>query len=473
MKARRTYTCNACGAMTPRWQGQCPQCQAWNTLEERLEPARPTGKRRSSPGLFPASAASGAQVLEAVDFTTQHHFSSGIPPLDALLGAGLVRGGTLLMAGEPGVGKSTLLLQVAGAVAATGKRVLYASGEEGLAQLKLRAERLGCLSPCLLAMSTASAEEVWQAAEQQSDLALLILDSVQTVVSSQADGLPGSVAQVRAVAAEGIDMARRTGACLLFVGHVTKEGQIAGPKLLEHMVDAVLSLEGDRTHYYRLLRVLKNRFGPSLDVAVFTMQGQGLAPVEDPAALFLESREAGLSGTAIAMALDGQRTFALEAQALVTQSWLSNPRRTALGLDGNRLHLLLAVLEKHLGISFGQHDVYAKVGGGFKLHDPGFDLALCAAILSSYYEQPLPEQAVFFGEVDLNGRVRPVAGHGMRVSQAARLGLTPMLTAPGGTAAGDTTSGKTKPGVPTGKGVPTLSALQERLFGRSRKGQSV
>ncbi|GAB7080310.1 DNA repair protein RadA [Megalodesulfovibrio paquesii] len=449
MKPRRVYVCASCGSVSPRWQGQCPRCEAWNTMEERLETPAPSGGRRAAAVGSPGTAGR-PQALAAVDFSSQQHFSAGMPVLDALLGQGLVGGSTLLMAGEPGVGKSTLLLQVAGAVARSGRTVLYASGEEGLPQLKRRAERLGCLADSLLALSTASAEEIWQAAEAAGDVSLVVLDSVQTVVSSQAEGLPGSVSQVRAVAAEGIDLARRLGACVLFVGHVTKEGQIAGPKLLEHMVDCVLSLEGDRTHCYRLLRVLKNRFGPSLDVAVFAMQGQGLAPVEDPAALFLESREAGLSGAALAMAIDGQRAFALEAQALVAHSWLSIPRRTALGLDVNRLHLLLAVLEKRLGLSFGQQDVYAKVGGGFKLQDPGFDLALCAAILSSHYDQPLPEQAVFFGEVDLNGRIRPVAGQELRMHQARRLGLAPIFAAPG---------------VPEAQTVNTLSTLQEVLFG--------
>ncbi|MCA1944436.1 MAG: DNA repair protein RadA [Desulfovibrio sp.] len=461
MKPRRMYVCTACGGASMRWQGQCPRCEAWNTLEERLETPAPAGGRRTQAATGPgagvlSSGAGAAMSLGAVDIATQQHVSAGMRVLDDLLGQGMVRGSTVLMAGEPGVGKSTLLLQVAGAVAKAGHTVLYASGEEGLPQLKRRAERLGCLTDSLLALSTSSAEEVWQAVEAAGNVALVVLDSVQTVVSSQTEGLPGSVSQVRAVAAEGIDLARRCGPCLLFVGHVTKEGQIAGPKLLEHMVDTVLSLEGDRTHCYRLLRVLKNRFGPSLDVAVFAMQGQGLAPVEDPAALFLESRAAGLSGTALAMALDGQRAFALEAQALVSRSWLTIPRRTALGLDVNRLHLLLAVLEKRLGLSFGQQDVYAKVGGGFKLQDPGFDLALCAAILSSQYDQALPEQAAFFGEVDLNGRIRPVAGQEIRLHQARRLGLHPIFAAPG---------------VPDARNVSTLSALQEALFGAAARGR--
>ncbi len=376
---------------------------------------------------------------------------TGEQALDRFLGSGLVKGGAVLLGGAPGIGKSTLLLQLAGNLAAQGRTSVYLSGEESLSQIRLRAERLGMLHDTLLALSTSNGSDVLRVLEEgQADL--VIVDSVQTIHSSAVEGLPGSVSQVRAVAGECIEAARKSETALILVGHVTKDGQIAGPKLLEHMVDTVLSLEGDRQQAYRLLRVLKNRFGPCEDVLVYAMGGRGMELVHDPSTLFLGARNPELSGTALCMALDGQRPFAVEVQALASRSYLSIPRRTALGVDANRLHLLLAVLEKRLQLRLMEMDIYSKLGGGLRLQDPGMDLAMVAAILSSFYDRPLPERSVFWGEVDLNGQVRPVAGQDVRLRQALRLGYAPICCR-----SEDERRGANN--------VDTLQALQRMLFG--------
>lgn len=444
-KTRETYICSECGARFPQWRGQCPSCRSWNTID--AAPAGRTTDRR------PPVGSGGRPVpLAEVDVQSHQPFGTGLDALDRVLGQGLVPGGALLVGGEPGIGKSTLLLQMAGAVAAAGKLALYASGEESLPQIKSRAERLGVLHPNLLAVSTSRAEDVLALLAPGSAPDLIILDSVQTMTSDSAEGLPGNVSQVRAVATEIVDACKRCDTTAVLVGHVTKDGTLAGPRLLEHMVDTVISLEGDRRQMFRLLRVLKNRFGPNQELLVFRMVRQGLAVVDDPATYFLGARDPSLSGAAVVMAVDGQRPFAVEVQALVTRSYLAIPRRTGLGFDVNRLHLLLAVLEKRLKLNFGQVDIYAKVGGGMKLQEPGMDLALVAATLSSFYDVPLPERAVLWGEVDLNGQIRPVAGHDVRLSQARRLGYDPILF----------------PGRPAEGGIETVTALQEALFRRNR-----
>ena len=446
-KPREVYTCSECGARFPQWRGQCPTCKSWNTID--AAPAVRNPDRRPPVG----TGGGGRPVpLAEVDVQNCQPFGTGLDALDRVLGQGLVPGGALLVGGEPGIGKSTLLLQMAGAVAAAGKLAIYASGEESLPQIKSRAERLGVLHPNLLAVSTSRAEDVISLLVPGSAPDLIILDSVQTMTSDSAEGLPGNVSQVRAVATEVVDACKRCAATAVLVGHVTKDGTLAGPRLLEHMVDTVISLEGDRRQMFRLLRVLKNRFGPNQELLVFRLVRQGLAVVDDPATYFLGARDPSLSGAAVVMAVDGQRPFAVEVQALVTRSYLAIPRRTGLGFDVNRLHLLLAVLEKRLRLNFGQVDIYAKVGGGMKLQEPGMDLALVAATLSSFYDVPLPERAVLWGEVDLNGQIRPVAGHDVRLSQARRLGYDPILF----------------PGRPAEGGIETVTALQETLFRRNK-----
>ncbi len=412
---------------------------------DTLEPITVTKKASAPVGA--AAATDKPCLLEDLASENLQARTSGMDSLDDLLGRGLVPGAAILLGGEPGIGKSTLLLQLAGGQARLGHTAVYLSGEESLPQLKSRAERLGLLGPGLLAISTNKVEDALSILDGADAPELLIVDSVQTLASPLADGIPGSVSQVRAVSAELVEKTKKTGTTLILVGHVTKDGQIAGPKLLEHMVDTVLYLEGDRKHFSRILRVLKNRFGPSDELVVFTMKEQGLEVVEDPATFFLGTRDPGLSGTAMAMAVDGQRPFAVEVQALVSKSFLSIPRRTALGFDTNRLNLLLAVLEKRLRLNLGGYDIYAKISGGLASKDPGLDLAVISAVLSSFYDQPLPESSVFWGEIDLNGQVRPVAAHDVRLKQAKRLGHEPVCHS--GTCS-------------------TLSDLQRVLFGKEQ-----
>ncbi len=416
MKEKITYKCSSCQAVSLRWQGQCPKCQAWNTLVQVAE------HKVSAHRL---DARSQPVDLRTLDIGGESRFTSALAGLDAVLGSGFVPGSVILLGGEPGIGKSTLLLQISGSMEKSGKTVIYVSGEESLAQIRGRAERLAMLGQALNAMSTNQVEDILPLMDNGA--ALVIVDSVQTMISAQADGLPGSVSQVRAVATMLVEKAKQTGVTVILVGHVTKDGQIAGPKLLEHMVDTVLYLEGDKEHLFRIMRVVKNRFGPSNELLLFEMKEQGMAIIEDPSTFFLQARDTSLSGTALVMSMESQRPFVVEVQALVTKTFLAFPRRTALGFDANRLHLLIAVMEKRLQVNLGQMDIYAKVGGGLKMKDPGLDLGIVAAILSSLYDRPLPEGAVFWGEVDLNGQIRPVSGHEVRQRQAANLGYSPLV----------------------------------------------
>ncbi len=451
-KPREIYVCGACGAKSMQWRGQCSACNAWNTLEPVAVSPERSGKGRRSLA-SPLSPVPPITALRDAADSQAAMFSTGVEAMDRILGGGFAPGASILVGGEPGVGKSTLLLQLAGAVAALGKSVLYLSGEEALSQIKARAERLGVLHENLAGVSTSQIEDIVPVLEGGQAPSLLIVDSVQTVSSSQAEGLPGNVSQVRAVATELAEMCRKAGTCVLFVGHVTKDGAIAGPKLLEHLVDTVISLEGDRRHMFRILRVLKNRFGPNQELLVFQMADSGMELVPDPSTYFLGARDPSLSGTAVVMGIEGQRPFAVEIQALAAKTYLAIPRRTGLGFDVNRLNLLLAVLEKRLRLNLAQVDIYAKTGGGLRLQDPGMDLSLVAAVLSSFYDIPLPERSIFWGEVDLNGQVRPVHGHAIRLAQAQRLGYAPILFPHGAEGQG---------------GVKTLADLQRALFGNSR-----
>ncbi len=456
MKERAVYVCESCGARHPQWRGQCPTCKAWNTLAETVERAAPRQGARAGRSRGPTPGKAAVKPLMEHACEAAAPAPSGLEGLDRLLGGGLIPGGVTLLGGPPGVGKSTLLLQLAGAVAGAGRRVLYVSGEESLSQLKARADRLGALGPLLYAVASTRLEDaadVLESARGEASFGLVIMDSVQTMTSSRADGLPGSVSQVRAVAAECVETAKTQDIPLVLVGHVTKEGAIAGPKLLEHMVDTVLAMEGDARNALRILRVLKNRFGSDKELAVFAMEQGGLAEVLDPSTLFLEDRDPSLSGSALAVTVEGSRPFAVEVQALAARSYLPAPRRTALGVDPSRLNLLLAVMEKRLSLNFGQSDIYVKMAGGLRMQDPGLDLALAAAVLSSLYDRPLPPAAVFWGEVDLNGRIRPVAGQETRRLQAQRLGWGPVFAPAGGKSARSR------------DGADTLMALAARLFG--------
>jgi len=420
MKTRNIYICTLCKAHSPRWQGQCPRCGEWNCLEpcQQDQIAQDPGSASDS---FPRD-------IRSVDITSAEFTGTGMGELDDLLGGGIVPGSVILLGGEPGIGKSTLLLQLCAAVSEEGSGSLYVSGEESLTQIRSRAQRLGLLDSGVRVLATNSLEDVLGPFSSETGLKLMIIDSVQTISSPGLESIPGTPSQIRAVSSRLIQKAKESNTCVILAGHVTKEGQIAGPKLLEHMVDTVLYLEGDKEHLFRILRVVKNRFGPANELVMFEMNSTGLNVVRDPSTFFLQARDPGLSGSALVMAVDGQKPFAVEVQALAGHSFLAIPRRTALGFDLNRLHLLLAVMEKKLGINMAQSDIYAKIGGGLRLSDPGMDLALVAAVLSSFKNISLPERSVFWGEVDLNGQIRPVLGHDLRMKQAMNLGYKPVFS---------------------------------------------
>ncbi|MFO7816261.1 MAG: DNA repair protein RadA [Thermodesulfobacteriota bacterium] len=421
MKSKVFYLCTQCGQKALQWQGQCPGCGEWNTLERTEERAVKSGKGQNRKDLPELT------FLDAVDPSSARRFSSGWPEIDTAIGGGIPSGGIILLAGEPGIGKSTLLLQLISRVAAQGRKTVYISAEETLGQLQARAQRLGILDSGVQAIATNCLEDIGPLFAAHDSPSLVVLDSVQTVSSHDVESAAGTPSQVRCVAAEMIARGKSHECTVVIVGHVTKEGQIAGPKLLEHMVDSVFYLEGDREHLFRVLRVVKNRYGPDDEIVLFQMTGSGLEGVKDPSTFFLEARDPSLSGTAVVMGLDGQKPFALEVQALAGQSFLAMPRRTALGFDANRLHLLLAVLEKKLHLNLGQSDIYAKIGGGLRISDPGLDLGMAAAVLSSFFDRPLPEGAAFWGEIDLSGQVRPVLGQDLRYKQARRLGYNPVF----------------------------------------------
>lgn len=437
MKTKDVFVCSNCGAQALKWQGQCPRCGEWNTLEQKVVSHSAARMRVKIESGIPVT-------LKDIPMESAEARTTGFKALDNVLGKGFVPGGAVLLGGEPGIGKSTLLLQLAAMQSSLGNKSVYLSGEESLAQIRGRAERLGLLDTGLLVVASTSSEEAVELIEGHGKPDLIIIDSVQTLSSPRAEGIPGSVSQVRAVSSDLVEAAKRGSTTLVLVGHVTKDGQIAGPKLLEHMVDTVLYLEGDRRHMTRIMRVLKNRYGPSDELVVFTMREAGMEIVEDPSTLFLGDRDESLSGAAVVMAMEGHKPFAVEVQALAGKSVLSIPRRTALGFDTNRLNLLLAVLEKRLSLNLGQLDIYAKIGGGLAMRDPGLDLGVVAAVLSSFYDHALPAGSVFWGEVDLNGLIRPASGFETRLKQAKRLGYGPIFHS---------------------ESCKTLAELQLKLFG--------
>ena len=443
IKEKSIYVCTECGYESAKWQGRCPDCGNWNTL---VEETRIIGKeKKGAPAM--QREASPVMALDTVSADESVRYHTGMEELDRVLGGGIVPGAAILVCGDPGIGKSTVLLQMCRTLD-NDLTVLYISGEESPRQIKLRANRLGVNGERVLLTAATDAEQIRETIlENKPDI--VVVDSIQTLSVAGVSSSPGSVSQVRESALLLIDTCKGQEIPLFIVGHVNKDGNIAGPKVLEHMVDTVISLEGDRRQMFRLLRVFKNRFGPNEELLVFRMGGRGMEVVDDPSTFFLGDRDASLSGTAVVMAVDGQRPLAVEVQALVARTFLSIPRRAALGFDANRLHLLLAVLEKRLKLNFGQVDIYAKVGGGMKLQEPGLDLALVAAVLSSYYDVPLPEKCVLWGEVDLNGQVRPVAAHDLRLAQARRLGFEPVIH-------------------PGKGGIATIADLQQKLFHRKQ-----
>ena len=415
MAARaQNFLCQSCGAAYPRWAGRCEACGAWNTLVEEgtAVPARFSRKGR----LFVIETLKG-------DSHDAPRVASGIAEFDRVAGGGLVPGSVLLLGGDPGIGKSTLLIEVAAAFARNDHRAVYISGEEAVAQVRLRAERLGLSgAPVELAAET-SVEDIVATLSQGPPPRLLVIDSIQTMWTQTADSAPGTVTQVRGAAAELIRYAKRSGAAIVLVGHVTKDGQIAGPRVVEHMVDAVMSFEGEGSQQFRILRAIKNRFGPTDEIGVFEMTGAGLSEVANPSALFLSERELGSPGTAVFAGIEGTRPLLVEIQALVAPSTLGTPRRAVVGWDQSRLSMVLAVLEAHCGVRFSGYDVYLNVAGGLRIQEPAADLAAAAALVSSLSHAPLPADAVYFGEVSLSGTVRPVPQTAARLKEAQKLGF--------------------------------------------------
>ncbi len=417
--ARRnlSFICQNCGSAYGRWQGKCEGCGEWNTLAEEgsdrpAGPGRKPGKGR----LFALEPLAG-QAQDAP------RLPSGIAELDRVTGGGFVRGSVLLLGGDPGIGKSTLLIQGAAALARKGERTVYISGEEAIAQVRLRAERLGLAqAPVELAAET-SVEDIIATLGEGKTPRLVIIDSIQTMWTDTVESAPGTVTQVRGSAQALIRFAKRSGAAVILVGHVTKDGQIAGPRVVEHMVDAVLSFEGEGSHQFRILRAVKNRFGPTDEIGVFEMTGSGLREVSNPSELFLSERDLGSPGTAVFAGIEGTRPLLVEIQALVAPSALGTPRRAVVGWDPSRLSMVLAVLEAHCGVRLSGHDVYLNVAGGLRIQEPAADLAAAAALVSSLVNAPLPADAVYFGEVSLSGAVRPVAQSAARLKEAAKLGF--------------------------------------------------
>jgi DNA repair protein RadA/Sms len=419
-KRGSAFSCTVCGAVYQRWQGQCTACETWGSVqEEGAAPPPPGGGRissRTKGRVFP---------LESLKGETQDapRIVAGLAELDRVTGGGFVRGSVLLIGGDPGIGKSTLLTQACGALAQAGRRVVYVSGEEAVAQVRLRAERLALTNaPVELAAET-NVEDIIATLSQGAAPALVVIDSIQTMWSGEIDSAPGTVTQVRGSAQSLIRYAKSSGACLILVGHVTKDGQIAGPRVVEHMVDAVISFEGEGGHAFRILRAQKNRFGPTDEIGVFEMTGKGLSEVSNPSALFLAGRDLNAPGAAVFAGMEGTRPVLVEIQALVAPTSLGTPRRAVVGWDPSRLAMVLAVLDTHGGLRLSGHDVYLNVAGGLTVEEPAADLAVAAALISSMTGAVLPADAVFFGEIALSGAVRPVALASARLREAAKLGF--------------------------------------------------
>jgi len=420
-RVRTLFSCIECGAESPKWVGQCPDCAAWNTLEEKS--GLPGGPRSSAPVRSRAQYAgdAGVQELNTVGLAEEARFLTGIGELDRVLGGGLVQGGVVLLGGDPGIGKSTLLLQTMAELAADG-RALYVTGEESMRQVALRASRLGLSVQGLKVLAETCVESVVEQALAHKPR-VMVIDSIQTIFTEHMQSAPGAVAQVRESAAQLVRLAKQTGTAIFLVGHVTKDGQLAGPRVLEHMVDTVLYFESDGSSRFRLLRAVKNRFGAANELGVFAMDESGLREVRNPSAIFLSRHAEAVPGSVIMVTREGSRPLLLELQSLVSESPLSNPRRVAVGLEQNRVAMLLAVLHRHGGVFTADQDVFINVVGGVRVGETASDLPMLLAALSSLRDRPIPADCVVFGEVGLAGEIRPVPNGEERLREAAKHGF--------------------------------------------------
>ncbi len=464
-KRSNSFACQSCGAVYGRWQGRCEACNGWNTIAEESTPAPlpgGTGPRlgggRGKGRVFTLEGLAGASM-------DAPRVASGIAELDRVTGGGFVKGSVILLGGDPGIGKSTLVMQACGALAKAGHRVVYISGEEAVGQVRLRAERLMLSdAPVELAAET-NVEDIIATLSQGPAPKLVIIDSIQTMWTEAVEAAPGTVSQVRGSAQMLIRYAKTSGTALILVGHVTKDGQIAGPRVVEHMVDAVASFEGDGAHHFRILRAVKNRFGPTDEIGVFEMTGAGLAEVPNPSSLFLAGRDTGSPGTAVFAAMEGTRPLLVEFQALVAPSSLGTSRRAVVGWDQNRLSMIIAVLEAHAGLKLGQYDVYLNVAGGLRINEPAADAAAAAALVSSLTGAPLPADRVYIGEVALTGALRPAAQMSARLKEAAKLGFASAFLPK----AGIDSAGSSSMGLDAGGDVTDLVSGIAALAPRARR----
>jgi len=409
------YTCQECGYVAGRWAGKCPECSTWNTfVEERID---------ASPQKISKGKSINFASLAEPATTTKARIDIGIEELNRALGGGLVEGSAILIGGDPGIGKSTLLLQMATNIANTNRKCIYISGEESINQIKLRAERLGVTGASVDLASTTSVKDILSSLDTLPSGSVVIIDSIQTLYIDTINSAPGTVSQVKASAFELIRLAKRKGLAIFFVGHVTKDGQIAGPRVLEHMVDTVLYFEGERGYSFRILRTVKNRFGGTDEIGIFDMTGEGLKEVKNPSSLFLTPHTENLSGNAIFAGIEGTRPILVEIQALVAQSPMPNPRRAVVGWDTSRLAMLLAVLEARGGIKLSDKEVYLNIAGGFRIAEPAADLAVAAALISALSNLPTPSKTIFFGEIGLSGEIRNVNRTETRLNEASKLGF--------------------------------------------------
>ena len=419
-KGKKTFFfCQNCGYESVKWMGQCPGCQQWNTFVEESVTEASSGKKQQRSRKQPVS-------LAEIQTEKEERTATGIGELDRVLGGGIVGGSLVLVGGDPGIGKSTLLLQVCRLLSLAGKKVLYISGEESLRQIKLRAQRLGSFNDNLLLLCETNLTDIREAAQKQKP-EIMVIDSIQTMYNEDVSSAPGSVSQVRESTGMLLQIAKGMGISVFIVGHVTKDGSVAGPRVLEHMVDTVLYFEGDRHASYRILRSVKNRFGSTNEIGVFEMRGDGLAEVRNPSEFMLSGKPQGASGSIVACSMEGTRPILIEVQALVCRSNFGIPRRTAAGTDFNRVNLLMAVLEKRGRMNLSECDAYVNIAGGIKMTEPAIDLAILLAIASSYRDIVIPDRVVAFGEVGLSGEVRAVSMAQQRVREAKKLGFETVI----------------------------------------------
>jgi len=418
-KARTQFICQSCGAVHNRWAGKCDNCGEWNTIVEE----DPMGGIGGGPAKTPKKGRPVALTALSGEIEEAPRIHTGISELDRVTGGGFVRGSAVLVGGDPGIGKSTLLMQGAAALSRRGHKIIYVSGEEAVAQVRLRAQRLNAADTDVMLAAETNVEDILATLAEGKRADLVIIDSIQTLWSELAESAPGTVTQVRTGVQSMIRFAKQTGAAMVLVGHVTKDGQIAGPRVVEHMVDAVLYFEGDRGHHYRILRTVKNRFGPTDEIGVFEMSDRGLREVANPSELFLGERNAKAPGAAVFAGIEGTRPVLVEVQALVAPTSLGTPRRAVVGWDQSRLAMILAVLEAHCRVRLGSYDVYLNVAGGYRISEPAADIAVAAALVSSLAGLALPHDCVYFGEISLSGAVRPVSHTGLRLKEAEKLGF--------------------------------------------------